>query len=906
MSMNEKFRRLFRFDNDHRDVARAVDDELQFHFEAAVRDLIAQGVTESDARRQAEARFGDVERTRSSLKSIDHARVTESRRVELLANIAQDIRYALRGLKRNPVFAVAVITILALGIGANATMFGIVDRLLLRAPTSLIDSDRVQRVYLSTIVNGKRFYSSSTSYHRFRDLTDSSKTIEVAAGVWNPTIAVGAKNAREFLVTYATSTYWQLFNIRPTLGRFYSTSEDTPTNAANVAVLSYAWWQSEYGGADSVLGKIVRLGRLDYTIIGVTPKTFAGLGPQTPIAWIPLSSGANNSFPGNTRNRWFDSYGMNWMQTVVRRKPGVSLEATTAEFTNRFRRSYLASRGIEPSRASIESIRAFAEVSSVLVARGPNRATEVKVAIWLVGVAIIVLLIACANVGNLMLARAIQRQREIAVRLALGISRSRLTLQIIVESTVLALLGGVTGLAVTEWGGRLLRVTLLPDVATTGVLSDIRTPLFTLAIAVSVGVLTGAIPAWRSGRSSLAFALKTGGREGNYQRSRLRSTLLVAQSAMSVVLLVGAGLFVRSLNNLQSMRLGFDANQVVWVSPQMRTVTMDSTRERTFYDELLRSVQQLPGVESATYALSVPFATEWGEPLFVVGIDSVNNLGAFQLQVVGADYFHTMGTRIVSGRAIGSEDGRGTVPSIVVGEAMAKKLWPGQNALSKCVRVGADTNPCRSVVGVAEDIKSASLTEREQWLYYVPRAQMPSGQGGQLFVRVSGTATAQAERLRVALQKEMPGESYLTAKSLDDVVDPERRSWQLGATMFSVFGTLALLVAAIGLYSVISYTVAQRTREMGVRVALGAQSLDVVRMILRQSVALSAIAVVLGVGVALVASRWVEPLLFETSARDPLVYASVAGALLLVAVAAALAPALRAARVDASVVLRSD
>ncbi|MEO7363742.1 MAG: ABC transporter permease, partial [Gemmatimonadaceae bacterium] len=706
--MNERFRRLFRFDNDHRDVSRAVDDELQFHFDCAVRDLVAQGVPAPEAQRQAEARFGDVERTRSSLKSIDHARVAESRRAEWLSNIAQDVRYALRGLRRNPVFSLAVITILALGIGANATMFGIVDRLLLRAPQPLANADRVQRVYLSMIANGNRVYVGSTSYHRFHDLTDSSNTIELAAGVWSPTLAVGVQNAREYRVTYATASFWKLFNMQPALGRFYVASEDTPASAANVAVISYAWWQSAYGGASDVLGKAVRMGRLDYTIIGVAPKSFTGLGLEMAIAWVPLASGANNSFVENGRNRWYETYGMNWMQTVVRRKPNVSIEATAAELTHRFQQSYAASRLIEPNRASIESIKPFAEVSSVLVARGPNRTTEVKVAIWLVGVAIIVLLIACANVGNLMLARALQRQREIAVRLALGISRSRLTLQIIVESTVLAILGGVAGLAVTEWGGKLLRATLLPDVASTSAFSDIRLPLFTLVVAIGVGVLTGLIPSWRSGNASLAFALRAGGRGGTSQRSRLRSSLLVAQSTLSVVLLVGAGLFVRSLRNLESMRLGFDANQVVWVSPHLRGVSMDSAQQRVFYSELVRSARELPGVENASYGVSVPFATEWEEPLFVAGIDSVNTLGVFELQVAGPEYLRVMGTRMIHGRAIGPDDARGTPLSMVVSESMARKLWPGENALTKCVRIGADTNPCRAVVGVAEDVKSTS------------------------------------------------------------------------------------------------------------------------------------------------------------------------------------------------------
>lgn len=904
--MSNRFRRLFRFDNDHKDVERAVDDELQFHFELAVRDLIAKGRTESEARREAEQRFGDVERTRAGLAAIDHSRINESRRTEWWSNVLHDVRYALRGLRRKPAFAIAVVVILALGIGANATMFGVIDRLLLRPPAFLTSPDRVHRVYLSTIVNGERFYGASTSYHRFRDISDSAKSIDAAVAFSNSTMAVGLDDPREVNVTLASHGLWNMFAVRPALGRFFTQAEDVATNPAKVAVLGHSFWLSDYGGATDVIGKIIRLGRFDFTIIGVAPPNFSAFSTRTPSAFIPLSSGAENMFPGNGRVRWYESYGLNWMQLAVRRKADVSLETTNAEFTTAFQRSYDAARVIEPNRASPEVARPFAVVSSVLTSRGPNQGTDVMVAVWLVGVAVIVLVIACANVANLLLARALERRREIAVRLALGINHGRLLMQLLTESTLLALLGGVAALAVTVWGGGILRATLLPDAAFGKTSLDWRTAIFTLLTAVVAGFVTGALPALRAGRTSLASALKSGVREGARQRTRLRSSLLVLQGTLSVVLLVGAGLFVRSLTSVQTMSMGFVEDQIVLVEPRMRGAQLDSAAERTLYNELVRTAQSLPGVQSVSYGLSVPFYSEWEVPLFVAGIDTVEKLGAFELQVVSPDYFKTMQTRILRGRALDETDQPGTPLSMVVGESMARKLWPDKDALGQCIKVLADSLPCTYVVGIAEDIKSHSLIKDNQWQYYLSQAQSQSGQGGVVFVRVRGDASAQVSAIRTALKKVMPGASYVNARPLSELLDPSRRSWQLGATMFSVFGVLALLVASIGLYSVISYSVTQRSQEMGVRVALGAQTGDVIRMILQQSVALSVVAIGLGLAVAFLASHWIEPLLFQTSTRDPLIYGGVALTLLIVAIVAALAPALRASRVDALTALRAE
>ncbi|MEP6762948.1 MAG: ADOP family duplicated permease [Gemmatimonadaceae bacterium] len=908
MTDNPKFRRLFRFDSDKQSVESEVDDELQFHFDLAVRELMAKGATENDARAEAERRFGDVERTRKGLKEIDRAHVAQSRRAEWLSSIAQDTRYALRGMRRRPGFSIAVVLILALGIGANATMFGIVDRLLLRTPNFLVSPNHVQRVYLATTQSGKVFFGSSASYRRFHELTDSAKTIDLATALWQPELAVGVSNPREMRVTYATASFWKLFSIRPAIGRFYSADEDVPTHSTNVAVLGYGYWQTAYGGSDDAIGQIVRIGRFDYTIIGVAPKDFNGIGNRISVAYIPLSSGADNSFAGNGRNHWYDTYGLNWLQVIVRRKPQATIAEAQKELDGAFLKSYIAQRAQNPGTTLVTTAKPHTLVGSILAERGPNQRSDVKIAVWLVGVALIVLIVACANVSNLMLARALQRKKETALRLALGISRGRLLRQLITESVMLALLGGLAGLALSQWGGGILSATLLPGASGVSSFTDSRTILFTLIIATIAGVLAGVVPSWRAGGMSLASALKTGAREGTYQRSRLRSSLLVIQGALSVVLLVGAGLFVKSLTNVQSLRLGYDADRLAWIEVQMRGVVLDSVAKRALFEEILRSAQNVPVARSASFAAMVPFYSEWEEGLFIAGIDSVSNLGSFLLQSVSSGYFETMGTRIVRGRGISTEDKFGAPRSMVVSQSMARKLWPKTDPIGQCVKVVADTMPCTYVVGIAEDIKYTSLADDPGLQYYVARDQYASGSFlyGGVFVNTKGLATANVEAIRAAVQRVMPGGSYVTVTSLATILDPVRHSWQLGATMFVVFGALALIVASIGLYSVISYTVAQRTQEMGVRVALGAQTRDVIRLVLSQSVSVSLFAIAIGLGVALFAAKWVGPLLFETSARDPVVYGGVAGVLVVVAVAAALIPAVRAARVDPSTALRGD
>jgi predicted permease len=593
------------------------------------------------------------------------------------------------------------------------------------------------------------------------------------------------------------------------------------------------------------------------------------------------------------------------MSMMATRKPGVTIEAANADLTQAHLRSHAQRIAEQPGTTPAALMKPHSIAGSIIAERGPNASSVGKVATWVGGVSVMVLLIACANVANLLLARALRRRREIALRIALGVSRVRLLSQLLIESLVLAVLGGVAGLFVAHFAGSVLRASMFDTNESASGLRDPRTILFAFAAAIAVGLLTGLAPALQTRRADLTKDLKAGMREGNYSKSRLRVGLLVAQAALSVILLVGAGLFVRSLTNVKSVRLGFDVDPVLMIDFNMRGMKVDSAHMVELRQRLLARAKALPGVQNASFQLSVPFWSTRSLGLYVAGIDTVSRLGQFDMNAVSPEFFETFGTRIIRGRGFTSADTPEAARAIVVSQNMARVLWPGRDALGQCIKIGADTMPCTTVVGIAENIKDQNLGADSSFYYYLPAAQYRPQMGG-LFIRTRGDAATQKEEIRRALQREMPGASYLIATPISTIIGSQTRSWNLGATMFAAFGVLALVLAAIGLYSVISYNVTQRIHEMGIRVALGAQSMDVIKLIVSGGLKVVVAGVAIGVVIALWAGKWVKPLLFEVSPRDPFIFAAVVACLVMVAMVASWVPARRASRVDANVALRTD
>ena len=883
----------------HRTMERDLNDEMQFHVAQEARKYEQEGLDAVEARRRAMVAFGGMERAKEESR--------DARGIGRLERVSQDLRYAWRGMLRRPGFSFAVIVTMGLGIGANSAMFAVVDRLMLRPPPMLRDAERVHRIVPITSENGRVVPASSYPYTRYLDLRRWTHSFDVMAAVYAANTPVGSRDdARDIPVGMVSAPYFSLFDAPPVLGRFFGASEDTEPLGSEVVVLSYGLWQERYGGRADVLGTTLQVGQIPCTIIGVAPRGFAGTLPErAPSAWIPITAHAGRARFLANPSAYYTTYNWNWLHVVARRKAGVSVAEATADLTSAMQRSYAAERTLSRRAPPATRVQPRAILSALQPGRGLIAGTESVVLLWISGVAAIVLLIACANVANLLLNHALRRRREIALRLALGVSRSRLLSQLLTESLLLSFLGGALGLVLAEGLASILRRLFMSEQPPVHVIADSRTLVFSLVLATITGLVTGLAPSLHAGRDDLATALKAGQRDGTYQRSRTRAALLVAQAALSVVLLVGAGLFVRSFEHAQGLRLGYDVDPLLLVSWEARATPITDSARVLLARQVETDVRTIPGVANTTRLITMPFYSTETQGLFVAGVDSIDALGEFTLQSASPDFFVTMGTRIVRGRAFAPTDRAGAPLVTIVSESMARVLWPGRDAVGQCLRVGGDTGPCSTVVGIAEDIRQSSLREERAYSYYLAIDQFQPQQAS-VMVRARGNADALAETVRRRVQSLLPGDAFATTVPFRRIVDPQLLAWRSGATMFVVFGSLALVLAAIGLYSLLAYNVTQRTQELGVRLALGAQEADVLRLVIGEGMRLTIGGVVIGGMAALAASTQVQPLLFNQSARDPVVYGGVVLLLLLVAAAASVIPAIRASRLDANIALRAD
>ena len=812
--------------------------------------------------------------------------------------IIQDLRHAVRGLLKAPIFTIGVVLTLGLGIGINATMFGVVDALFLRTPPAVQDPARIARINFKQDYGSMGIFTGpATTFPSYVDLRDHVPAFAQVAAVTRTFLGLGrGVGATQVTVSAVSHQYFPLLGLHSSLGRFFTDAEDR-TGGDRVAVLSYRFWQRQFGGDPGIIGRALPLGKGTYTVIGVGPKDFGGIDLDLSDLFVPIHPAAEGdvSSPEAIGSRNYI-----WLSTIARLKPGVARSAAAAQATVAFRRGASEGRRRDTTTQVV--------LGPIQEARGPDPSSDAKVALWIGVVAAVVLLIACANVANLLLARGVSRRRELAVRASLGAGRAGLIRALLTESLVLAVAGGISAIVLASWVGAAARSFLLPSLAPEAPLVDTRVLLFTGAVVLLTTLLTGVVPAIQASRTDLVSALKSGGHGTTGHGSATRTTLMIAQIALTLVLLVGAGLFVRSLRKVQGIDLGIDAERVLTVRMNLSGAGMSRLEANDAYLRLLDRFQRLPGVEHAAASMGTPFNFSWAQSLRAEGRDSIPSVrsGGPYYQAITPNYLATMGTRILHGRDFNSGDVAGGQPVTIVGATFAKLVWPNQDVLGKCLYVGNDSvKTCTRVVGVVADAKRGQVTETDALLYYLPFVQYDKPTINGAFVRVRPGARGVAG----ALQREVQAAGNLpfaTIQPISDQIAPQLRSWRLGASAFTAFGLLALLIAATGIFAVLSYGVSQRTKEIGVRVALGAQSTHVVRMIVGQGLRAALVGTALGALGAVALGRAIASLLYQVPATDPLVFGGAVAVLLTVALAAAYFPARRAARIAPMIALRSE
>ncbi|HTF23199.1 MAG TPA: ABC transporter permease [Candidatus Limnocylindria bacterium] len=864
-----------------------LDEELRSHLEMAIELNLRKGMSAEDARREALRSFGGVEQTKENYR--------DQRGLPMIETTLQDLRFGLRMLRRRPGFSLLAILCLTLGIGANAAVFSWVEGILFR-PYPLV-SHQEQLLALTGTARGESG-PTGISWPDLLDLERSSTLIDsfIVNKIMGTTLSVGDR-AERMTGSIVSANYFDAIGVHPILGRGFEPGEDVGRNAHPVTVISYQLWKGKYKGDPQIIGKTERLNGVIHTIVGVEPEgfygTFVGWAMQF---WVPASMEEIFEAGGYK----LEDRGARWIEAYVRLKPGATQAQAQAEISAAAKR--LEAEYPETNRGRGTQLWPLWQTPF------NNAGTLLPTLEIMIAVVVFVLLIACANVGNLLLVRSFARRHEMTVRLAIGAGRGRLLKQLFTEGVILSAIGAGAGLLVAHWCRHAL-VLLFP--ARGGVAMHLPGEIDWRVLALSAGVsviatlLLGLVPAMQTGKIDLAGALKSdsAGVVGGAGKAWVRSGLVVVQVSLSFLLLVGAGLLLQSLQRIRNTSPGFSTRGVMVTAVDLVSAGYDVQRAQNFQDELLDRVKALPGVESAAFARMTPlsYGSFSSTPIAVDGYQPTpEEQPTAQYNEVGPDYFRTMSIPLVSGREFTRADDEKAALVAVVNETMAAHYWRDRNPIGERLQV---KGRWMQVVGVAKDSKYQSVREAPMPFFYVSRRQNFS-RGGDLHIRTPLSPETMATALGREVHALDPDLALYEVITLQEQVDRSTSPQQVALTLVGVLGGLALLLAAIGLYGVMSYAVSQSARELGLRMALGAGASNLLRLVMKRGLALTAGGVALGAAVALGLTRLLGNLLYNVSPRDPLAFGSAFLVMTIAALAACLLPAWRATRTDPVQALR--
>ena len=915
-------RRVFRIPFVRGRIDREIDDELAFHLDARSRKLIDAGWSTDDARREAIRQFGDVAAVRASLTELDQQRERAMSRANVLSELRQDTAFAMRTLRRNLGFTSLVVLALAVGIGANTAIFTLVDavlvsRLPVKAPDALVAIGDPARV--GGISTGFP-QTNLISYPLYKDLRDRNRSFSglLASGRSDRLdirIDGGGQELEHPRGRFVSGNYFSVLGVSPLLGRTFDASADDIPGASRILTISYGYWTRRFHNDPDVVGRQILVNGTRMTIIGVTRPGFTGeiVGVSNDV-WLPISM--VDALRPNARR--LDDRQFNWLLLLGRLKPGATLAQAGQEIPTLIQQSVVANSTPSTGRAFLDGKPKYFISAGV---RGFSRIRELfraPLVTLMIGVALLLCII-CANVANLLLARSIARGRELSVRLALGAGRGRLVRQLLTESAVLAAIGAGAGLVVAWWASRAL-VALAAD----GVAFAVDTSLHATVLAFTAGISAGAVllfglvPALRASRLDLASSIRAGSPSllSAARRSRrfpLGTALIASQVALSVVLLVGAGILVRSLRNLELQDVGVDREHLIVLDVDITTPGYSGARLANVAYSLRDRIAAIPGVAAVTFSENGLFSgTENGTNIEVPGFtprDVSDTSAAYDN--VGPGYAHTLGARLLDGRDILPSD-EGRPPRIaLVNQAFAKFYYPGQRALGKYFRV--NDSIAVQIVGVIGDIRDHDLTGDIQRRFYQPFVHTDT-QPGQLYqpytmrleIKAAGDPVPLIQPIRKAVRAV---DSRLPINGIDPLVELMSQSitqQRVLTQLASAFGVLALVLAAVGLYGVMSYAISRRTSEIGLRVALGAERGRILRMVLRDALRLVTMGLVIGIPLALAGTRLLQAQLHGVRPDDPYSIGTAVVVLLAAAIVAALLPAMRAANVAPIVALHAE